>query len=54
VWLPSYAEVHATARVAFIRVRQNEIDRYSDYKKFRVETRIGQSTPATDVPDPPH
>jgi hypothetical protein len=53
VWLPSYAEVHATARVAFIRVRQNEIDRYSDYKKFRVETRIGPSTPATDVPDPP-
>jgi hypothetical protein len=52
VWLPSYAEVHAAARVAFIRVRQNEIDRYSDYKKFRVETRIGPSAPATDVPAP--
>jgi hypothetical protein len=31
VWLPSYAEVHAAARVVFVRVRQNEIDRYSDY-----------------------
>jgi hypothetical protein len=45
VWLPSYAEVHAAARVVFIRVRQNEIDRYSDYKKFRIETKIGPSTP---------
>ena len=52
VWLPSYAEVHATARVAFIRVRQNEIDRYSEYKKFRVETRIGPSTPVPDTPQP--
>src|ERR1700734_2455929 len=43
-WLPSYAEVHATARVVFVRVRQNEIDRYSAYKKFRVETKIGPST----------
>jgi hypothetical protein len=48
VWLPSYAEVHATARVVFVKVHQNEIDRYSDYKKFRVETRIGPSTPVKD------
>ena len=53
VWLPSYAEVHATARVVFVKVHQNEIDRYSDYKKFRVETRIGPSTPVKDpAPDP--
>jgi hypothetical protein len=52
VWLPSYAEVHAAARVVFVRVRQNQIDRYSDYKKFRVETKIGPSTPVTDVPEP--
>jgi hypothetical protein len=50
VWLPSYAEVHATARVVFVKVHQNEIDRYSDYKKFRVETKIGPSTPVTDLP----
>ncbi len=53
VWLPSYAEVHAGARVVFVRVRQNEIDRYSDYKKFRVETKIGPSTPVEDLPQPP-
>src|SRR5580704_17601672 len=53
VWLPSYAEVHAAARVVFVRVRQNEIDRYSDYKKFRVETKIGPSTPVEDLPQPP-
>jgi hypothetical protein len=33
-------------------VPKNEIDRYSDYKKFRVETKIGPSTPVTDVPEP--
>jgi hypothetical protein len=53
VWLPSCAEVHAGARVVFVRVRQNEIDRYSDYKKFRVETKIGPSTPVTDPPQSP-
>jgi hypothetical protein len=54
VWLPSYAEVHAGARVVFVRVRQNEIDRYSDYKKFRVETKIGPSTPVQDLPQQPN
>ncbi len=49
VWLPSYAEVHAAARIVFIKVRQNEIDRYSDYKKFQVETKIGPSTPVPDA-----
>ncbi|MGA8144718.1 MAG: hypothetical protein WB987_12580 [Candidatus Acidiferrales bacterium] len=48
VWLPSYAEVHAAARVIFVKVKQDEIDRYSDYKKFRVETKIGPSTPVKD------
>ena len=54
VWLPSYAEVHAAARVVFVRVRQNEIDRYSDYKKFRVETKIGPSTPVENSPQQPN
>jgi hypothetical protein len=54
VWLPSYAEVHAAARVVFVRVRQNEIDRYSDYKKFRVETKIGPSMPVQDTPQQPN
>ncbi len=54
VWLPSYAEVHAAARVVFVKVRQNEIDRYSDYKKFRVETKIGPSTPVENLPQQPN
>ncbi len=54
VWLPSYAEVHATARVVFVKVHQNEIDHYSDYKKFRVETKIGPSTPLEDIPQQPN
>jgi hypothetical protein len=57
VWLPSYAEVNAAARVVFVHVKQNEIDHYSDYKKFRVETRIGAPVPVEnsspqDAPPP--
>jgi hypothetical protein len=40
VWLPSYAEVHAAARVLVVKVRENEIDRYTDYKKFHAESTI--------------
>lgn len=36
VWLPSYAEVHFAGRIVFVKLKQNFIDRYSDYKKFRV------------------
>jgi hypothetical protein len=45
VWLPSYSEVHAAARVVFFKVKQNEIDRYSDYKKFTSEAKLGASAP---------
>jgi len=45
VWLPSYSEVHAAARVVFFKVKENEIDRYSDYKKFSSEVKLGVSTP---------
>jgi outer membrane lipoprotein-sorting protein len=48
VWLPSYAEVHAAARVVFFKVKQNEIDRYSDYKKFSSEVKLGTSTPVEE------
>ena len=50
VWLPSYSEVHAAARVVFFKVKQNEIDRYSDYKKFSSEVRLGGSTPVEEKP----
>jgi len=50
VWLPSYSEVHAAARVVFFKVKENEIDRYSDYKKFSSEVKLGVSTPVEDNP----
>jgi hypothetical protein len=38
VWLPSYSEVHASGRVLVVKLRTNEINRYTDYKKFRAES----------------
>jgi len=40
VWLPRYAEFHIAARLLVIKARANEIDRYSDYKKFQTDSRI--------------
>ncbi|HUO36166.1 MAG TPA: hypothetical protein VMU43_14350 [Candidatus Acidoferrum sp.] len=45
VWLPSYFEVHASARVLFVHAKANVIDRYSNYRKFQVETQIGAPIP---------
>lgn len=48
VWLPSYAEVHFAGRIVFVKLKQNFIDRYSDYKKFRTGgSVIGTVGPAT-------
>jgi hypothetical protein len=44
VWLPSYAEVHASGRIVFVRLKQNFIDRFSDYKKFRSGVSLGATT----------
>ncbi len=39
VWLPSYGEVHFVARVLLVKGMQGDlVTRYSDYKKFRVES----------------
>jgi len=39
VWLPSYAEVNASARVLLVKgFKVNQTQRFSDYKKFNVET----------------
>lgn len=38
VWLPTYAEVHLGGRFLLVRMKANEIDRYSDYKRFRAES----------------
>jgi hypothetical protein len=53
VWLPSYAEAHASARLVFLKVKANQIDRFSDYKKFSSGVKLGASTPLTETPKPP-
>jgi len=53
VWLPSYAEAHASARLVFLKVKANQIDRFSDYKKFSSEAKLGGSTPVPETPKPP-
>lgn len=45
VWLPSYAEAHLSARIVFVNLKQNFIDHYSDYKKFRVGSTLGPVVP---------
>jgi len=44
VWLPSYAEVHFAGRIVFVKLKQDFVDHYSDYKKFRVDTTLGSTT----------
>jgi hypothetical protein len=39
VWLPTYEEIHIGVRVLLVKgFKINEVTRYSDYKKFNVET----------------
>ncbi len=41
VWLPTYAEVHLSGRfVVFLKLKANQIERYTDYRKFRAETKF--------------
>jgi hypothetical protein len=40
VWLPTYDEVHLGGRFLFLKVKANQIDRYTDYRKFRAETKF--------------
>lgn len=49
VWLPSYEEVHASARVLLVKgFRQNAVVRYSNYRKFRVESLSSIAPPKQD------
>jgi hypothetical protein len=61
VWLPTYEEAHVGARVLLVKgLKINAITRYSDYKRFNVETlnSIGKpkeappATPPTPTPSP--
>ena len=45
VWLPSYAEAHFAGRIVFVKLKRNFLDRYSDYKKFRVGATLGPVVP---------
>ena len=44
VWLPSYAEVHFSGRIVFVKLKGNYIDQFSDYKKFRSGAALGATT----------
>jgi hypothetical protein len=53
VWLPTYIEAHVGARVLLVKgFKVNAVTRYSDYKKFNVETlsTIAKPKGATDAP----
>jgi hypothetical protein len=57
VWLPTYIEAHVGVRVLLVKgFKVNAVTRYSDYKKFNVETlsTIAKPKGAADAPaDPP-
>jgi hypothetical protein len=58
VWLPTYEEAHVGVRVLLLKgIKVNAVTRYSDYKKFNVESvaSIGKPKDATETPgaDPP-
>src|SRR6266403_2520796 len=57
VWLPTYLEAHFGARFLLVKgFKGSVVTRYSDYKKFNVETlsRIAKPIGATEAPaDPP-
>ena len=55
VWLPTYEEVHIDVRVLLLKgIKVDGTTRYSDYKKFSVETlsTIGKPKAAADQPPP--
>jgi hypothetical protein len=60
VWLPTYEEAHLGARVLLLKsFKINEVTRYSDYKRFNVESiaTLGKpkenANPAAPATDPP-
>jgi hypothetical protein len=56
VWLPTYEEAHVGVRVLMVKgIKVNAVTRYSDYKKFNVETlsTIAKPKAATEAPANP-
>ena len=57
VWLPTYLEAHVGVRLLLVKgFKVNVTTRYSDYKRFNVETlnTIGKPKDATDASPKPH
>jgi hypothetical protein len=53
VWLPTYAEAHIGVRVLLVKgFKVNEVIRYSDYKRFNIETLATVSKPKGAVESP--
>jgi hypothetical protein len=53
VWLPTYAEAHVGVRVLLVKgFKINVVIRYSDYKRFNVESisTVGKAKGSTDAP----
>jgi len=53
VWLPTYAEAHVGVRVLLVKgFKVNVVTRYSDYKRFNVESisTVGKPKGGTDAP----
>ncbi len=40
VWMPVYVEIHVNGHFLFLKAKANQIDRYSDCKKFHAESRF--------------
>jgi hypothetical protein len=56
VWLPTYEEAHVGVRLLLVKgIKVNAVTRYSDYKKFNVESvaTVGKPKGASDAPGNP-
>ena len=56
VWLPTYVEGHVGVRVLLVKgFRVSVVTRYSDYKRFNIETlnTMGKPKEAADTPTKP-
>jgi hypothetical protein len=40
VWLPSYSEIHVAGRFLVMKLKANQIARFSDYKKFTADSKL--------------
>src|SRR6204780_1455974 len=53
VWLPTYEEAHVGVRVLLMKgFNVNAVTRYSDYKRFNVQTLSTINQPKSTTPDP--